>query len=103
MIIKKVGVLSLAINSAVIGAIGGLIAALFFLLFGSAFMAMMQSAASQVGDAPNAAALGAGFGMFGLVVFPIMYAVFGFIGGAIYALIFNLAARLTGGLQLETS
>jgi hypothetical protein len=34
MLIRKVGVLSLAINSAVIGAIAGLVVAVVFLLFG---------------------------------------------------------------------
>lgn len=100
MLIRKVGVLSLAINSAVIGAIAGLVIALVFLLFGSAFMTMMQTTHSA---GLEGSAFGAGMGVIGLVLFPIMYAVFGFIGGAIYALIFNLAARITGGLQIETA
>ena|SRR5688500_12296733 len=101
MLIKKVGVLSLAINSAVIGAIAGLVVAVVFLLFGSAVMTMMQ--ATHGGAGLEGSAFGAGMGVMGLVLFPIMYAVFGFIGGAIYALIFNLAARITGGLQIETA
>ena len=96
MLIKKVGVLSLAINSAVIGAIAGLMIAVVFLLFGSAFMTMLQATQGSAGL--DGSAFGAGMGVMGLVLFPIMYAVFGFIGGAIYALIFNLAARITGGL-----
>src|SRR5688500_20264223 len=97
MLIKKVGVLSLAINSAVIGAIAGLVVAVVFLLFGSAVMTMMQ--ATHGGAGLEGSAFGAGMGVMGLVLFPIMYAVFGFIGGAIYVPDLKLVGPLHSRLQ----
>jgi hypothetical protein len=40
------------------------------------------------------------FGMLGLL-FPVLYAVAGFIGGIIAAAIYNLVAKWTGGLEFE--
>jgi len=43
-------------------------------------------------------------GMFGIgfaLIFPFIYALAGFIGGIIGAFIYNLAAKLVGGIQVE--
>jgi hypothetical protein len=42
-------------------------------------------------------------GVGSIIFFPIMYAVFGFIGGAIQSLLYNLAAKYTGGLEIESA
>ena len=61
-----------------------------------------------LGGAAGAGSVGAGetvFGMFfmgiALVVYPILGAVFGWIGGGLSALVYNFVVRWTGGLELE--
>jgi hypothetical protein len=48
--------------------------------------------------------LSPGAAMFGglmIVVLPIMYGIFGFIGGAISAVLYNLVADRFGGLEID--
>ena len=49
---------------------------------------------------------GGGLAMFGgamgMVLLPILYGIFGFIGGLIQAFIYNLAAGFVGGIRIET-
>jgi hypothetical protein len=75
---------------------------LIFVPFIMAFMALGSFAARQNGGA-GAPALPLMFGMgIGAVIFlPVMYAVFGFIAGALGALIYNLLARFIGGFHFE--
>jgi len=42
-----------------------------------------------------------GFGMVFAVAMPIMYGVFGFIGGALGAVLYNLVAGWVGGIEVE--
>jgi hypothetical protein len=97
MIIKKLDVLSVAKISGIIAAAIGLIAGLFFLLFGGIFAGLLGS------DGAGGGLLALGGGIFGLIFFPILYGVFGFIGGLIQALIYNLAAGFVGGIRIETA
>lgn len=100
MVIRKIGVLSLgklmAVMYAGIGLLFGVLYALFAVVGGGAMMAM--------GGEENAALGGGmmmGMGLAAVFLLPILYGVFGFIGGIISALFFNLAAKYTGGLELE--
>jgi len=45
--------------------------------------------------------IGAGFGFFSLILFPIGYAIVGAILGALTAVIYNLAAGWVGGLEVD--
>ena len=99
MVIRRFGVFSAAKIYAVvlagIGIIVGIIYGLFFIIFGAAMMA---------GSGHNSGAAGASTLVIGLVmmiVIPIFYGVLGFILGAIGALIYNTAAGIIGGLELE--
>ena len=56
---------------------------------------------SVIGAAADGGALGAGFGLFALVVYPVMGVVFGFIGGFLFAVVYNLVADRVGGIELE--
>ena len=47
---------------------------------------------------PSPAIFGVGFA----IVFPVLYAVLGFIGGVISAALYNLIAKWTGGFEFET-
>ena len=91
--LKRIGVLSTGLFGGAAGLIFGLLAGLFMLvLFG------VSSVFGNNG--PNAAnQIGAGLGM--AVMLPIMYGVFGFIGGVLNAFVYNIVAGVTGGIDME--
>jgi hypothetical protein len=99
MMVKRIGVLSLAkVQGVVLAAIGlviGLIYGLFFIIFG----AVMMSAGTEGAGAAAAGGLVGGVAM--MIFIPIFYAVIGFVFGALSAFIYNFAARAIGGLELE--
>ena len=43
----------------------------------------------------------AGFGIFSIIILPILYGVFFFIGGIIGTFLFNLAAKIAGGITID--
>ena len=90
-IIKSVGVLSFAKIMGMIYGCMGLLFAPFFLLMG-----LIGSMAGQQ-KAPFAGI----FGVFVAFLMPVIYAVMGFIMGAIGALLYNVFARWVGGFELE--
>jgi hypothetical protein len=90
-IVKSVGILSAAKIMGLIHACLGLIFAPLFLLIG-----LLGSMAGQQ-KTPFA-------GMFGVILalfMPVFYGVIGFLAGAIGGLLYNLFAKLVGGLELE--
>lgn len=91
MVIKRVGVLKLALFQCVLMGLFGLIAGLFFMIFGSMF--------ARLGGAPNGTMMAGG--IVALILFPIMYAVIGFIVGAIGAALYNLVASIIGGVEID--
>ena len=91
MLLKKVGVMSVAKVSAVIMAIIGFIEGILFAAFGT----MMGSLAGATAIALS------GFGLFAIVIFPIMGDISGFIGGAIGAALYNFVADKMGGIEME--
>ena len=93
--IKKIGVTSLAVIQGIIGVFIGIIAALFFNLM----MSGMNALAGFTGMEDSFPVMN--FGFIGIIIFPIMYGIFGFIGGRILGLLYNLAAGLFGGIELE--
>ena len=98
MVITRVNPLSVAKVAAVLYAGIGLIAGALFSLVGAGMSAALAGAQGLEGLGP----LGAMFGVGAIVIMPIVYAVMGFIGSFIFALIFNFAAGLTGGIEVET-
>ena len=99
MVIKRLGALSMAklmgLLYAGIGLLFGGIFALFSLLGGGAMMAS-GSEGSGMGMG-----LMAGMGLAAVLVLPILYGCLGFIAGLISAFLFNLAAKFTGGLEID--
>jgi hypothetical protein len=87
--------------------IGSVVYAIFGLVVGIAmalFSLMIGSLGSLAGNmAPSARLLGFGFGLGSIIVVPIMYGIIGGIGGAIGALLYNLAAGWVGGLEVDIS
>jgi hypothetical protein len=90
-LIKKLDVLSVAKVMAILGLIFGLIEGIIFaVLIGS-----MGTLATMVFPM---AGLGAGIV---LIMFIVLGAVFGFIGGAIWAFVYNVAAGFVGPIQAD--
>lgn len=99
MVVKRVGVFSLAkIQSVIMAAVGlviGIPLGLITMVFGAAIMAAGGS------DGRAGGGVGFGFGLFCMIGLPIMYGILGFITGAISALVYNVASGFLGGLELE--
>ena len=95
MELKSVGVFSC-------GKIFGLLYALLGLIFGAlfSFLAVLGLAANP-SDGGTDAFMGLIFGIGAVIILPLFYGVMGFIGGLITAVLYNLVARIGGGLELE--
>jgi hypothetical protein len=91
-IVKSVGVLSVAKIMGLIYGCLGLVFAPLFLLFG-----LLGAIAGQ----DKAAAFAGIFGIVFAILMPIVYALMGFIGGAIMGLLYNVFAKLVGGFELQ--
>lgn len=89
--VKKLGVLSVAKLQAVIMALVGLLLGILSVIMGAVLGSMFGGSASMLGS----------FGVIGIIVFPIVYAIIGFIGGAISALLYNLGAGWVGGIEMN--
>ncbi len=94
MTIRRFGIFSVAKMQSlvmfVIGLIVGVIYGLFFMLFGAAISAFgARGEGSAVGGVPSIIV-----GILFMIGAPIFYAILGFIGGAIGALVYNLAAAM---------
>ena len=93
MVIKRVGPLSLAKIAAILYAVVGIIAGL------------IVSAISMAGvfgaGTPRGAGIAAFVGGGAIIVFPILYGVLGSIGALIMAGLYNLAAGIMGGVEME--
>ena len=97
--VKRVGVFSLAkmyaVTMAAFGVIIGVIYGLIFMVVGGAMMA---------GGGRDSGAAGASslvIGLIMMVAIPIFYGVLGFLAGALGGVIYNVAARSVGGIELE--
>ena len=102
MVIKRLGVFSVAkIYSVVMAGMGLLIGipfGLIMIIFGAAIMTAGRNSGAGAGMGVG---FGVGLGIFYMVGLPILYAVLGFIFGAIGALIYNVAAGIIGGVEME--
>lgn len=92
MVIKKVDPMSLAKFSGTYGALVGFIVG----ALSSFFMSMAGSLMSE------GRGMAGGFGIAAIIIVPLIYGIVGFLGGGLSALIFNLIAKITGGLKIET-
>jgi hypothetical protein len=96
MVITRVNPVSVAKVAAVLYAGIGLIAGALFSLIG------MVGVGAALAGTEGAGFLSGLFGVGAIIFLPICYAIFGFIGSFIAALIFNFASGLTGGIEIET-
>jgi hypothetical protein len=95
-VLKRVDVLScgklMGIMYTALGLIAGILVALF---------ASCAGALNTVPDQQMSGMMGMIFGVGAIVLMPILYGVLGFFGGMIMALLYNVTARLTGGVEFE--
>lgn len=92
MVIKRIGVLKLAIFQCLVMAMLGVLIALVMMLFGSMIGGLIGH---------NAGAAGMLGGLIMLIILPILYGVLGFIAGAIGAFLYNLVAGWVGGIEMD--
>ena len=97
--VKRMGVLSCAkiysITLAAMGLIIGVIYGLIFIVLGGAMMAGGGRDAGMAGGSTLV------IGLVMMIAIPVFYGIIGFIGGIIGALVYNVAAGVVGGLELE--
>lgn len=99
MIIRRVGVLSVAKISAIIAAVAGLLIGIVIAL---ASLGGAPTPDSMAGSNDAGMAWLSGMGALAIIAFPVMYAIVGFIGGAIQGWVYNIAAKFVGGVRIET-
>lgn len=93
MVIRSVGVWSVARLYGALSAAGGFILGAFFALFSLIGMGF---------GAQNDAGWMAGvFGVGAIVLLPIFYGLMGLVGGAIGAFLYNVLASAFGGVEIE--
>jgi len=97
MQLKRIGPLSCARMAAVLYAALGLIVGFFVSVAALLGMAL----GSVVEGEPGAALIGLLFGIGAIVLLPIVYGLLGFVCALVGAALYNLVARLTGGIELE--
>jgi hypothetical protein len=81
----------------VIGLLIGVIYGFAFMIFGAAISSLAPQGDSQAMGGVGAIVIG----LVIMIAVPILYSIIGFIGGAIGALVYNLAAGVVGGVKFE--
>ena len=93
MIIKRVGPVSCAKVSGFLYAVIGLIV--------GGVLSLVAMAGGFASDAAGAAGLGAVIGVGAVIILPIMYGLMGFVATLIAAWLYNVAAGLVGGVEVD--
>ncbi len=91
--IKRLGVVSLANLSAIISAMIGFLIGLIITLLSFLF----PQTQTVPGFLPSLNLL---FSKLAVVIYPVLLGIFGWIQGIIYAIIYNISAKITGGIEL---
>lgn len=94
MVVKRVGPLSLAKISFVVYAFIGLIVGGFVALF-----ALFGAALADAGS--SGPFVGMAMGVGAIIILPILYGIIGFLAGLIGAAIYNVAAGIIGGVEVD--
>lgn len=101
--IRKLGIVSVAKIYAVMAFVLSLLISIPYGLF-VIVIALIGGVSAGAQDSMAGLAFGGGGLIFGLLIMigiPIVYASFGFIGGALCALIYNILAGTVGGIVIE--
>jgi len=81
----------------VIGLLIGVVYGFFFMIFGAAISSLAPQGDSQTMGGVGAIVIG----LLIMIAVPIFYGILAFIGGAIGALVYNVAAGVVGGVKFE--
>ena len=95
MVIRRVEPLAAAKVLALVYVAFGLIMGVIFAVFGSLLGGL-------VGQSGGRGGLGAGFGVMSIIFMPILYGCVGFVMTLIGDVIYNWAASIAGGIQIQT-
>jgi hypothetical protein len=93
MIIKRIGPLSCA-------KLSGLLYVVIGLLIGGVF-SLAAMAGAFASETAGAAGIGAIIGVGAVIVFPILYGLMGFVATLIAAWLYNVAAGIVGGVEVD--
>jgi len=93
MVIKSIRPLSLAKLSALLYAVLGLLVGAVF-----SVLAMVGGFAS---DSSHGSGIAAAMGIGGVIFFPILYGTMGFVASLVGAWLYNIAAGIMGGIELD--
>jgi hypothetical protein len=96
--INSIGVLSLAKMMAILYAFLGLLVGGIFSLF-----AILGAAIGGASGQDGSGIVGVLFGIGAVIILPVFYGCIGFIAGLVTAPIYNLAAKVVGGLEVDLS
>jgi hypothetical protein len=97
MVINRVNPLSVA-------KLAGMLYAILGLIFG-AIISVVALAGGMAGnfDEPGAAPIGVIFGAGAVILLPILYGGLGFVMTLLMAALYNITARIVGGVQIDVS
>ena len=98
MIIKRVNPISAAKVMGLLGLVIGLILGAFISLG-----ALALGGAAIASDEPGGALVGMIFGAGAIVILPLFYGCVAFVGGLVQSLLYNVAAKWTGGVEVEVA
>lgn len=91
--LNKVGVLKFGLFSAIYSFVSGLLTGILLQVFSS----NIDSLINFIVSTPTTL----NFGWISILVLPLLYAIFGFVGGMIVALIFNLILKIIKGFDVD--
>jgi hypothetical protein len=92
MVLRSIGVMSMAKMMGTLYAVIGFLIGLLF-----AMLSMVGAGFAQDGSGFFAMMMGVG----GVIILPIFYGVIGFIAGVIGSALYNLIAGMAGGIELD--
>jgi hypothetical protein len=98
MVIKRVNAFSAAKVMGLLGLAVGLLLGAFLSLG-----ALALGGAAMANDEPGGAFFGMLFGAGAIVILPLFYGCVAFVGGLIQALLYNVAAKFTGGVEVDVA
>lgn len=96
VIVKKIGALSLAKLQAIIMAVFGLFLGILYALMGPTIIQASLAGGQAIPEVGKFI-----FGPWAILILPVIYGIMGFIVGLVFAGVYNLVARIFGGLKIE--